>query len=165
MDSTLRRSAAWALIVAAAVGIILAVATLPTVWAVVSGRAWLGWTLEIWLPRWSQWHRLSLTGVHLVVGALLCGMLLVAGRRATRLIALASLVWFVGATVAVANGSYWASWMALKGDGTPMAYQITGHGLALVALSVAAILTARDGLKRTRSVRQTVDHDAGSGSG
>jgi len=150
---------------AAAVGIVLAVATLPTVWAVVSGRAGLGWMLEISLPRWAQWHRLSLTGAHLIVGALLCGMLLVAGRRAARLIALASLVWFVGATAAVANGSYWASWMALKGDGTPMAYQIAGHGLALVALSIAAILTARDGLKRTRSVREAVDHDAGSGSG
>ena len=165
MDATLRRSTAWALLAAGAVGILLALATLPTVWAVVSGNARFGWALEIGLPRWAQWHHLSLTGVHLVLGGLLCGMLIVAGGCLARLLALASLVWFVGATAALASGSYWVAWMANSGDGTPLSVQVTGNGVVLVALSATAILAARTRLKRSAATPETIDPNAGASPG
>ena len=165
MDAIDRRSTGWILVVAGAAGMILALATLPTVWAVVSGQARYGWTVEVSLPQWAQWHVLSLTGAHLALGALLCGLLLAAGRLPARLLAVACLLWFVAATAALSSGSYWFTWMATKGDGTPLAVQVMGHGIVLVVLSVAAFLTARERSRRTAVASEPRDMDAGAGSG
>jgi hypothetical protein len=145
------------LIVTGVAGLILASATLPTVWALVSGQARIAYFVALGLPRRMWWNAISRTGAPLIVGGLLCGLILAAGRIVPRLVAIAGLVWLVWATVSFASGSYWVNWMALKGDATPLTYQITGFGVVFGVLSVTAILIAR------RALRAQPGADAGSG--
>ena len=123
-------------------GLVLTLAALPSVWAVLSGKAQWGYFMGPPLPRWAWWRTISLTGAPLIVGALLCGLILATGRMVPRMVALGGLIWLFWATVSFASDSYWAEWMSLRGDATPLSYQISGFGVVLGLLSVTAILIA-----------------------
>jgi hypothetical protein len=158
MGERLGRSTAWALIAAGIAGLVLTLATLPTIWALASGQAAIGFFMGMQqLPRWAWWHTISLTGAPLIVGAMLCGLILATGRTVSRLLAIGGVIWFLWATTSFASGSYWVNWMALKGDATPLTYQITGFGIVLGLLSITAILIA------ARAIRAQPDENTGSG--
>lgn len=143
MSKRIGRSTFWILVAAGVAGLVLSVATLPSVWALLSGQAQFGFFVGPPIPRWAWWRTISSTGAPLIVGALLCGLILATGRIASRLVALGGLVWLVWATMSFATDSNWMKWMALRGDATPLSYQISGFGIVLGMLSITAILIAR----------------------
>lgn len=143
MSKRIGRSTFWILVAAGVAGLVRSVATLPSVWALLSGQAQFGYFMGPPMPRWAWWRTISLTGAPLIVGALLCGLILATGRIASRLVALGGLIWLVWATMSFAADSPWMKWMALRGDATPLSYQISGFGVVLGLLSVTAILIAR----------------------
>ena len=148
MNSELRTTLRMGLVVGGVVGLILSLATLPTVWGVVIGQAKSAYIYGAHLPRWAQWHYLSLWGVLTMVAGAQAALLLITGRWPARGIALSMIVVFIYSRIALASTGYWGAWMANAGDGTPLTVSVTVSGVLLIASSIAALILAarlRDG--------------------
>jgi hypothetical protein len=90
------------------------------------------------------------TGVALLALAFVCGVVMVAGRGAAKLVAGLGVLWFAYVIATLSVGGYWAVWSSLSGD--PRAYLLlTVVSLAVVVLvSAFALLTARELRGRSR---------------
>jgi hypothetical protein len=143
MSSDLRGSVKLALRVTGVAGIVLSLATLPTVWGTVTGHAnSAAYLYEFsWgLPSWARWQDISAAGVGLVLVGAICTLLIVSGRWPSRVLAVVTLGIFIYSKAAFVGTSYWRNWMALSGDATPASLAVTAAGGALLAVSITALV-------------------------
>jgi hypothetical protein len=101
-----RRWVSIALVASGLLALALAASALPTTWALIAGQAKIGYIYGTALPKWTQWHSVSLAGFPLIVIGLTAGLLLAVGRTFTKLVAMLGLVWAAAATASFASGGY-----------------------------------------------------------
>ena len=142
MIPDLQTSVKWALRATGATGMILGLATLPTVWAVMTGQAKLGVMYEADLPAWVQWHNVSATGAGLVLMGAICALLIVSGRWPARVLAVVGVAVSIYSKAAFSGTSYWLNWMAVRADGTPYSVVVAVLGFVLFAVSITALAIA-----------------------
>ncbi len=142
MSSDLRGSVKLALRVTGVAGILLSLATLPTVWGTITGNAKSAYLVEfVWgLPSWARWQDITGTGVGLVLVGAICVLLIVAGRWPSRVLAVVTLGVFIYSKAAFDGPSYWRNWMAVSGDATPASLAVTAVGATLLAASITALV-------------------------
>ena len=142
MGADLRTVLRWALRVSGVAGLVLSLATLPTIWAIVTGQVAAGFSYESVLPSWAQWHTISGVGIGLVFMGAICALLMVAGHWSARTLAVIAVAWTVYSKAAFNSGGYWNLWMANTGDATPYSIAVALTGVLIVAVSVVALVAA-----------------------
>jgi len=147
---SLRRS----LLVASILAFACAVLMLPTVAALVTGRAAVSFVYEYqWhLPAWLSWSEWTQTGIRLIVVGALCALLIVAGPWWVRLVGAAGAAWALYAKVALTGATYWTAWMSARGDLTPYTVFTTIDAAVFLAMGVVGLITrSRLGQAPTRT--------------
>ena len=143
MESDLRRPIARTLMLFGGGGLLLALTAIPTLFSLVTGNGKLGPYSEFFLPTYLQWSVLSFAGIGLILVGGLAALLTVIGHWPARIIAAASVVWFVYANTAFTGRGYWGHRMSITGDGTPYSVGLAISATLLVTLSVLALLCVR----------------------
>jgi len=136
----------WSLFVASCAAGACVLLMTPTVWALVSGQARLGYALEFKLPGpwWLRWSQLTQIGFGVLVAGALCALLLVAGGNLARVLALVSVPWVIYMKAAFSGGNgNWSDWIAATGDLTPYTVCVTIGVAVYAALAVAGFLAWR----------------------
>ncbi len=143
MDSRSFAWLRWSLFVTSCAAGVCVLLMTPTVWALLSGQARIGYALEFQLPGpwWLQWSHLTQTGFGVLVAGALAALLLVTGGNVARVIALVSIPWVIYTKAAFtgANGS-WNDWIAATGDLTPYTVFVTISAGVYAALTVAGFV-------------------------
>jgi hypothetical protein len=141
-----RRTLGIALTTTGGLGLLCAALMMPVAGAFLAGRGVEGLVfMEDHLPLWARWRgflTIAPTGVTLVVVAVLCVLVAVAGDWPSRAFAAAVAAWFAYSSVTLNAGGTWRLWIAEHGSLVPYFAFTLVSAVALVSLCVVAFVVA-----------------------
>ncbi len=141
MDAGMRRSLRRVLAIGGVLGLLCA-ASMLLVTQVEFGHSTAALHVAERLPSWEQLSAAPPAQISMLIAGFLCALLLVAGSWPIKVLAGLSAAWFVYAQAAFASGSRWAQQMQVGFDFTPFRVGGLVSVVALLAVSVAALVIA-----------------------
>jgi len=141
VDTKAVTSLRWALLIGGIAGLLCA-ASMLLVSQGEFGHSTIGVRIAERLPSWAQWGAAPPAQVPMLVAGFLCALLLVAGRWPIKLGAALAAAWFVYVQSGFGPGSHWWRVAGETFDYTPLRIASLVSVIALVAVSVLALVIA-----------------------
>jgi hypothetical protein len=138
---TLQRSLRWVLTISGVLGLLCS-ASMLVVTQVEFGHSTAAFHILNRLPSWAQWGAAPPAPVTMLILGSLCALLLVIGRWPIKVCAALAVAWFVYAQAAFGSGSHWAQQVEQTFDYTPFRVAGLVGVIALLAVSVLALVIA-----------------------
>ena len=136
-----RRSLRWALTVSGILGLFCS-ASMLLVSQGEFGHSIAAIRITERLPLWVRWGAAPPSAVPMLILGSLCALLLVIGSWPIKVCAASAVAWFIYAQSAFGPGSHYAQQMEQSFDFTPFRVAALVSVIALVAVSVLALVTA-----------------------
>jgi hypothetical protein len=155
VDARLLRSLKWVLIVCGVVGL-LGAASMFLVTLAQFGQNSAASSIADRLPFWTLLSGAPPSEIAMLIAGSLCALLLVAGRWPIKVWAVLTAAWFAYAQAAFGSGSHWAKQLEQTFITTP--YNVAGlvGALALLVVSVLALVIAARPIGRGQSLPGSV---------
>jgi hypothetical protein len=139
--ASLRRSLRWGLTISGVLGLLCS-ASMLLVTQVEFGLSTAALRITDRLPSWALWGAAPPAPVTMLILGSLCALLLVIGRWPIKVCAALAVAWFVYAQAAFGPGSHWAQQVEQTFDYTPFRVAALVSVIALLAVSVLALVIA-----------------------
>jgi hypothetical protein len=138
---SLRRSLRWVLAIDGVLGLLCSV-SMVLVTQAEFGRSTAAMRITDGLPSWALLSAAPPAPLTMLILGSLCALLLVVGRWPIKVCAALAIAWFAYAQAAFGPGSHWARQMEQNFDFTPLRVAALESVIALVAVSVLALVMA-----------------------